>query len=67
MLRCGPSNRTFVHYAAFLLAERSVCGRRGHSLQEAPMTALRVWFQRVAENGRNVCHSHFQNIHLRNS
>jgi hypothetical protein len=26
MLRCGPSNRTFVHYAAFLLAETSVCG-----------------------------------------
>jgi hypothetical protein len=21
MLRCGPSNRTFVHYAAFLLAD----------------------------------------------
>jgi hypothetical protein len=26
MLRCGPSNRTFVHFAAFLLAEASVCG-----------------------------------------
>jgi hypothetical protein len=26
MLRCGPSNRTFVHFAAFLLAETSVCG-----------------------------------------
>jgi hypothetical protein len=25
MLRCGPSNRTFVHFAAFLLAETSVC------------------------------------------
>jgi hypothetical protein len=29
MLRCGPSNRTFVHFAAFLLAETSVCGRCG--------------------------------------
>jgi hypothetical protein len=27
MLRCGPSNRTFVHLAAFLLAETSVCGQ----------------------------------------
>jgi hypothetical protein len=27
MLRCGPSNRTFVHFAAFLLAETSVCGQ----------------------------------------
>jgi hypothetical protein len=26
MLPCGPSNRTFVHFAAFLLAETSVCG-----------------------------------------
>jgi hypothetical protein len=26
MLRCGPSNRTFVHFATFLLAETSVCG-----------------------------------------
>jgi hypothetical protein len=25
MLRCGPTNRTFVHLAAFLLAETSVC------------------------------------------
>ena len=26
MLQCGPSLRTFVHLAAFLLAETSVCG-----------------------------------------
>ncbi|MFT4708135.1 MAG: hypothetical protein ACI9PU_001984, partial [Ascidiaceihabitans sp.] len=29
MLRCGPSNRTFVHFATFLLAETSVCGQTG--------------------------------------
>jgi len=29
MLRCGPSNRTFVHYAATLLAETSVCRQSG--------------------------------------
>jgi hypothetical protein len=27
MLQCGPSLRTFVHLAAFLLAETSVCGQ----------------------------------------
>jgi hypothetical protein len=33
MLRCGPSNRTFVHFAAFLLAETSVCGQSELSLR----------------------------------
>jgi hypothetical protein len=28
MLQCGPSLRTFVHLAAFLLVETSVCGTK---------------------------------------
>jgi hypothetical protein len=30
MLRCGPSKRPFVHGAAFLLVETSLCGQSGH-------------------------------------
>jgi hypothetical protein len=33
MLQCGSSLRTFVHLAAFLLAETSVCGQSAISLQ----------------------------------
>jgi hypothetical protein len=33
MLQCGPSLRTFVHLAAFLLAETSVCGQSQLSLR----------------------------------
>jgi hypothetical protein len=36
MLRCGPSNRTFVHLAAFLLAETPV-------LQDVPD----LWFDEL--------------------
>jgi hypothetical protein len=40
MLRCGPSNRTFVHFAAFLLAETSVCGQSANSLhmRQSPLS-----------------------------
>ena len=37
MLRCGPSNRTFVHFAAFLLAETLVCHRLSRPTKPAPV------------------------------
>ncbi|MFT5631809.1 MAG: hypothetical protein ACI9HB_002993 [Gammaproteobacteria bacterium] len=39
MLQRGPSLRPFVHFAAFLLAETSVCGTNWAFAAVAPMTA----------------------------
>jgi hypothetical protein len=40
MLRSGPSNRTFVHGAAFMLAETSVSGTKCESAAVAQMRAF---------------------------
>jgi hypothetical protein len=40
MLQRGPSNRTFVHFAAFLLAETSVCRTKCAFAATAPMSAF---------------------------